>query len=200
MLSDGLPKDPSVRERLEREMSERGSEAMHARLAEVDPDSAFRIHPNDAYRLLRALEIWKLTGKGPTEMYRDRKKIGGMKIFYFGVKAPRDVLYKKIETRAVGQFSSGYPEEVKWLMSRGYSAGHPSMRGFGYKELILYLKGGMTLEEALRSDIKSTKAFSRRQMTWFGQFRPILWYDIWETDLDKVIGDMAVRISGGELP
>ncbi|MDR3165272.1 MAG: tRNA (adenosine(37)-N6)-dimethylallyltransferase MiaA [Synergistaceae bacterium] len=199
MLSDGLPKDPTAREHLEREMSEKGNEAMHVRLAEVDPDSALRIHPNDTYRLLRALEIWTLTGKSPTEMYRDRKKIGGMKIFYFGVKAPRDVLYKKIETRAAEQFSSGYPEEVEWLMSRGYSAGHPSMRGFGYKELVLYLKGRMTLEEALLSDIKSTKAFSRRQMTWFSQFRPILWYDLSDINFDKVVDEIAMRISGGEL-
>ena len=197
MLSDGLPKDPNVRESLEREASERGNEAMHVMLSEADPGAALRIHPNDRYRVLRALEIWKLTGKGPTEMYRGRKKIGGMKIFYFGVKAPRDVLYKKIEARAAEQFKRGYPEEVEWLMSRGYSAEHPSMKGFGYRELALCLEGGMTLEEALAADIKSTKAFSRRQMTWFGKFCPILWYDFSEHDFDKVVNDMAIRVSGG---
>jgi tRNA dimethylallyltransferase len=197
MLSDGLPKDPNVRESLEREASERGNAAMHALLGEIDPDAALRIHPNDRYRILRALEIWKLTGKGPTELYRERKKIGGIKIFYFGVKAPRDVLYKKIETRAAKQFENGYPEEVEWLLSRGYSAEHPSMRGFGYRELIMYLKGGMTLEDALAGDIKSTRVFSRRQMTWFCKFRPILWYDFSEHDFDKVVGDMAVRILDG---
>jgi tRNA dimethylallyltransferase len=196
-LSDGLPKDPDVRGQLEREASERGNEAMHALLGEADPDAAGRIHPNDRYRVLRALEIWKLTGKGPTELYRGRKKMGGMEIFYFGVKAPRDVLYKKIETRAAEQFKGGYPEEVEWLMSRGYSEEHPSMKGFGYRELVRYLKGGMTLEEALAADIKSTKAFSRRQMTWFGKFCPILWYDFSEQDFDKVVGDMAVRILDG---
>ncbi|MDR1133960.1 MAG: tRNA (adenosine(37)-N6)-dimethylallyltransferase MiaA [Synergistaceae bacterium] len=197
MLSDDLPKDPDVRENLEREASEKGNEAMHTLLANADPDSALRIHPNDRYRVLRALEIWKLTGKSPTEMYRERKKIGGMKIFYFGVKAPRDVLYKKIEARAAGQFKNGYPEEVEWLMSRGYSTRHPSMKGFGYRELALCLEGGMTLEEALSADIKSTKAFSRRQMTWFRQFRPILWYDFSEIDFEKIVNDMVMRISGG---
>jgi tRNA dimethylallyltransferase len=74
------------------------------------------------------------------------------------------------------------------------------MKGFGYKELVLYLKGRMTLEEALMSDIKSTKAFSRRQMTWFSKFCPILWYDFSEHDFDKVVDDMAIRVSGGEPP
>jgi tRNA dimethylallyltransferase len=198
MLSDDLPKDPDVRERLEREASEKGGEAMHALLREADPASALRIHPNDRYRVLRALEILELTGKSPTELYREKKKIGGMKIFYFGVKAPRDVLYKKIETRAAEQFENGYPEEVEWLMSRGYSAEHPSMKGFGYRELVLFLEGRMTLEEALASDIKSTKAFSRRQMTWFSKFCPILWYDFSELDFNKVIDDMAMRVSSGE--
>jgi tRNA dimethylallyltransferase len=197
MLSDGLPKDSGVRESLEREASERGSEAMHALLAGADPDAALRIHPNDRYRVLRALEIWKLTGRGPTELYGARKKIGGMKIFYLGVKAPREVLYAKIEARAAAQFKGGYPEEVEWLLSRGYSAEHPSMSGFGYRELVLFLRGGMTLEEALSADIKSTKAFSRRQMTWFSKFYPILWYDFGENDFDKIIDDMSIRISGG---
>ncbi|MDR1580514.1 MAG: tRNA (adenosine(37)-N6)-dimethylallyltransferase MiaA [Synergistaceae bacterium] len=197
MLSDGLPKDASVRESLKREASEMGNGAMHARLGEIDPDAARRIHPNDRYRILRALEIWELTGHGPTELYRGRKKIGGMKIFYLGVKSPREVLYKKIEARAAEQFKSGYPEEVEWLMSMGYSPEHPSMNGFGYRELALYLKGRMTLEEALTADIKSTKAFSRRQMTWFGKFCPILWYDFPELDFDKVVDDMTVRILGG---
>ena len=125
MLTDDLPKDARVRALLEREISAKGNEAMHALLGEADPDAALRIHPNDRYRVLRALEIWTLTGKGPTELYLARKKIGGMKIFYFGVKAPRDVLYKKIEARASEQFRMGYPEEVEWLLSRGYSAEHP---------------------------------------------------------------------------
>jgi tRNA dimethylallyltransferase len=197
MISDGLPKDPDVRASLEREASEKGNEAMHALLGGADPDAALRIHPNDRHRVLRALEIWKLTGKSPSELYRERKKIGGAKIFYFGVKAPRDVLYKKIEARAAKQFRNGYPEEVEWLMSRGYSAEHPSMRGFGYRELVLCMKGVMTLNEALAGDIKATKAFSRRQTTWFSKFCPILWYDFSELDFDKVVGDMAARISGG---
>jgi tRNA dimethylallyltransferase len=197
MLSDGLPKDPGVRESLAREAEARGNEVMHALLGDADPDAALRIHPNDRHRVLRALEIWKLTGKGPTEMYREKEKIGGMKIFYLGVKAPRDVLYKKIEARAGEQFRSGYPEEVEWLMSRGYSAEHPSMKGFGYRELVLFLDGRMTLEEALSADIKSTKAFSRRQMTWFSKFCPILWYDFRENDFDKIVDDMVIRISGG---
>jgi tRNA dimethylallyltransferase len=198
MLSSGLPGDEKIREGLKREIGERGSPAMHEELRRVDPETAARVHPNDAYRIARALEIYRITGRNATALYGERDKIGGLNIRYFGIDAPRETLFKKIERRAAEQFDNGYPGEVKWLLDRGYSGELPSMRGFGYRELVMYFEGMMTLEEALNSDIRSTKAFSRRQMTWFKQFSPIVWYDFRETILEETVLDMARIILGGD--
>ena len=197
MLSAALPSDEIIRGELGRELEIKGSKAMHAELAAMDPEAASRIHPNDAYRVTRALELCRISGKNATEIYAEREKIGGMTIKYFGVNAPRDILYRKIELRAAGQFQNGYPEEVEWLLDRGYSKTLPSMRGFGYRELALFHEGAMTIEEALQSDIKATKAFSRRQMTWFKQFSPIMWYDSSQIILEDLVADMARKISDG---
>ena len=197
MLSFALPSDEAVREELKRELETKGSLAMHSELASADPDAASRVHPNDAYRVMRALELCRVTGKSPTELYAEREKIGGMKIKYFGVNSPREILYRKIELRAANQFKNGYPEEVEWLIGRGYSKALPSMRGFGYRELALFHEGAMTLEEALQSDIRATKAFSRRQMTWFKQFSPILWYYSSQNIMEDLVADMAEKITSG---
>jgi tRNA dimethylallyltransferase len=197
VLSELIPRDDKIRQTLELENQAKGSAAMREELLKVDPASASRIHPNDSYRILRALELYRTTGKNATELYREREKLGGLKIFYFGVNLPRETLYRKIESRAAEQFNNGYPEEVGWLLDRGYSKELPSMKGFGYRELVMFLEGRITFEEALNSDIKSTKAFSRRQMTWFKQFSPILWYDFLENNLEEAIDDMAQKISSG---
>ena len=199
MLSLALPGDEAVRAGLKRELEAKGSPAMHDALAKADPESASRVHPNDSYRVMRALELFRLSGKPPTSLFAEREKIGGMTIKYFGVNAPREILYAKIELRAAWQFENGYPEEVEWLLGRGYSKDLPSMRGFGYRELALFKEGAMTLEEALQSDIRATKAFSRRQMTWFKHFFPILWYDSTQTILEDLVTDMAEKISSGAL-
>ena len=196
MLSSGLPCDEKIRAEVKREIAERGSPAMHEELRRADPETAARVHPNDAYRIARALELYRMTGKNATALYGERDKIGGLNIRYFGIGAPRETLFKKIERRAAEQFDNGYPEEVKWLLDRGYSKELPSMRGFGYRELVMYFDGTMTLEEALDSDIRSTKAFSRRQMTWFKQFSPIVGYDFGETILEETVLDMMRIILG----
>ena len=194
MLSKDLPSDDAVREDLERMADEFGSAAVHDELASVDPERASRIHPNDRVRIVRALELFRITGLTATELFSSREKIGVLKIFYFGVKTSRENLYRKIESRAARQFDSGYPEEVRWLLDNGYGRDLPSMRGFGYRELAAFLCGEMSLREALEGDIRSTKAFSRRQMTWFSQFSPILWYDFSELSFDSAVNDMAEKI------
>ena len=86
------------------------------------------------------------------------------------------MLYETIRDRVKAQFSSGYPEEVEWLLAKGYGPNLPSMKGFGYRELAEYYAGKVSLKEALEGDIRSTKSFARRQMTWFRKFSPCLWY------------------------
>jgi tRNA dimethylallyltransferase len=178
-LSDGLPSDRETRARWEAFARSEGSEALHRKLAEADALTAARLHPNDARRVSRALEIFELTGVPPSRLYAEReKKRARFDVLYIGLVRPRAELYANIAARAKRQFESGYPEEVEWLMDRGFDERFPSMQGFGYRELAAWRRGTLTLEEALEGDIKRTKAFCRRQMTWFGKFAPALWYDV----------------------
>lgn len=199
LMSDALPKDDAIRRNLEASAEEEGTEALHRRLALVDPERAARIHPNDKVRLVRALEIFEATGCMPSALYERQKKIGGAyRTVYFGITQPRSLLYERIERRVAEQFHSGYPEEVKWLLDNGYHPSLPAMQGFGYRELVQYWKGELSFEEALAGDIRATKAFSRRQMTWFRQFSPILWYDLSETTMESAVNDMKRRMEQGD--
>jgi tRNA dimethylallyltransferase len=178
-LSDGLPGDRETRARWERLAESEGPEALHRKLAEADAVTAARLHPHDVRRVSRALEIFELTGIPPSRLYaQEEKKRSGLDALYIGLTRPRAELYENIAERVKRQFASGYPEEVAWLMDHGFDERFPSMQGFGYRELAAWRRGALTLEAALEGDIRRTKAFCRRQMTWFGKFTPALWYDV----------------------
>lgn len=194
-LTESLPSDENLRKELEQKAEEIGTSALHSELEGIDPQRASKIHPNDRIRLVRALEIITLTGRSVSEIYQDNKKIScSFDIQYLGVNMPRAELYVKIEKRVREQFSSGYIEEVKWLLDNGYSRSLPALQGFGYREIIDCLDGKITVEEAIESDIRATKIFSRRQMTWFKQFYPIMWYDVSRIPLMDVVCDMEKHI------
>lgn len=177
-LSERLPSDAAVRRALEEEIAERGLRALHQELCLADPVSAAKIHEHDPVRIMRALEIYRITGKTATWWYEKSEKIiAPYDILYIGLIRDRAALYENIESRVRAQFANGYPEEVEWLLARGYSPKLPALQGFGYRELVEYLQGKCSLEEAILGDIRSTKAFSRRQMTWFRRFQPVKWYD-----------------------
>lgn len=190
-LSEDLPRDASVRAEMEAEIAANGLASLRAELEEADPASASRIHPNDPVRTMRALEIFRITGKNATWWYEKQKRIKPpYDIFYIGLTRSRENLCKNIETRARWQFEHGYPEEVEWLLSHGYSPDLPAMQGFGYRELVRYTRGECSYEEALEGDARSTKIFARRQMTWFKHFSPALWYDFDMRTPEEALADV----------
>lgn len=198
MLSDPLPRDERVRAELEQEAQDAGLQVLHARLADVDASAADKIHPNDAVRILRALEIFKLTGEPPSEVLRGAKKIGGReRLSYIGLSSPRDALYSRIDARVEEQFRNGYVDEVRWLLDNGYSPELPALRGFGYREIVEHLAGRITLEEAIAGDKRSTRAFVRRQMAWFRHFSPIIWHDTAEKTQDEIVMDIITSLEQG---
>lgn len=177
-LSNQLPCDTDVRRALEEEAAERGLGSLHQELLRIDPVSAAKIHEHDPVRTMRALEIYRITGKTAAWWYENQEKINApYDILYIGLIRDRAILYTSIENRVRAQFAGGYPEEVAWLLAQGYSPKLPALQGFGYRELVEYHHGKCTMEEAILGDIRSTKAFSRRQMTWFKHFKPAVWYD-----------------------
>lgn len=196
-MNASLPHDPGVRRRYEERASEEGGHALHARLAEVDAVTAARLHPNDVRRVVRALELWELTGMPPSRLYAvGAKSDFGLDVLYLGLNRPRAELFERIAARVRQQFACGYPEEVAWLIEHGFDERFPSMQGFGYRELAAWYRGKLSLDEALEGDIRRTRAFCRRQMTWFGKFEPALWYDtsaLSASDLEGRVGEAALR-------
>lgn len=177
VLTEGLGCRNDTRSVYETLWREGRSKELYEKLVALDPVCAGKIHPNDAYRVIRALSIIDNTGRNPTWWRSRRPKTKpAFRPFYVGLYPGRENLYQTIRERVGVQFTSGYPEEVKRLLARGYDPDLPSMKGFGYRELVAYHTGKTTLEEALEGDIRSTKAFARRQMTWFRKFSPCLWY------------------------
>jgi tRNA dimethylallyltransferase len=172
-LEQGLsalpPADPIVRERLEEEAARLGWAALHARLAQVDPEAAARIHPNDPQRIQRALEVWELTGRPMSELQR----AGRDEPLPFGVvKAQvfpedRDRLHERIEERFRRMLELGFWEEVERLYVRGdLDPSMPSIRAVGYRQLWRYYAGELGREEAVRAGIIATRQLAKRQMTW----------------------------------
>lgn len=196
-MNASLPHNPEVRQRYEEQASREGAHALHARLTEVDAVTASRLHPNDVRRVIRALELWVLTGMPPSRLYATgEKRDSGLDVLYIGLNRPRPGLFDRIAARVRQQFASGYPEEVVWLIEHGFDERFPSMQGFGYRELAAWYRGKLSLDEAIEGDISRTRAFCRRQMTWFGKFEPALWYDtsaLSASELERRVWEAASR-------
>jgi tRNA dimethylallyltransferase len=188
ILTDDMPRNRSLSVSLNREWNNGNAGALLAELERVDPVSAERVHPNDRRRVLRALEVFRLSGSPISAWYEEgKRKRSGFEPLYLGLYRSKESLRERIARRAAAQFESGFPEEVGRLMEMGYDESCPALQGFGYRELLFYHKGRMTLEEALEGDIRATRAFAKRQMTWFRKFTPALWYDVTRSETNDVM-------------
>lgn len=194
IITQDLPSDQDIRRRLEEEAEQKGREHLHCRLSDVDPVTGERLHMNDLRRVVRALEVYEITGKPLSWWYsRESDHVPKYDYLYLGIIRPRNLLYEQIAKRVREQFASGYVEEVQWLLGNGFGKDNPSMQGFGYKEIVEYLEGKISLEDAIEGDIKATKAFSRRQMTWFKQFQPSVWYDTSVLETEEICEKVIMR-------
>lgn len=198
-LNAELPSDESVREKYETLANSQGAELLHMRLAEIDPASAERLHKNDVKRVTRALEIFDLTGKAPSEIFENgEKRDYGFDVLYIGLSRSREELFSRISIRLEQEFSSGFIEEVEWLMKNGFDERFNPLKGLGYREILEYLRGKITLDEALEDSIARTKAFCRRQQTWFKKFSPAVWFDMSESNHEEEIIELIKKHLSGE--
>lgn len=160
-------KSDTIRKRYEKIIENEGNEALHAILKERDPQSATLIHPNNVKRVIRALEVGDLTGK-PFSVYREEKQLReDLEIFYYWISMDRQELYERIEKRVDNMMDEGLLEEVRELWRSGLKRSSQSMQGIGYKELILFLEGEISLDEAVCSIKQGSRNYAKRQMTWF---------------------------------
>jgi tRNA dimethylallyltransferase len=173
-LGEAPPSDPAIRAELKRELAEKGAAALMSELAEKDPVSAARIHLNDSYRLLRALEVRRLTGL-PLSSFAGHSAAGGRPDYRFLIVElcrPREELYRRIDRRCEEMFRAGLAAEVDALFRKGYTPGDPGMRAIGYREFFLRDENGAW---RLSSDLDGVKAlaarnsrrYAKRQLTFF---------------------------------
>ncbi len=166
----------ALRQQLEAEAESLGSQALHARLATVDPASAEAIHPNNAKRIIRALEYFELHGQPISEHNEcERAKESPYNFALIVLNDDRAKLYQRIDARVDAMVSAGLVEEVEGLKARGYDRSLVSMQGIGYKELLAYLEGECSLEEAIYIIKRDTRHFAKRQLTWFRAKPEALW-------------------------
>lgn len=195
-LTGNLASDPAIRFGLEESLRHEGKEEMHRRLRIIDEETAGRIHPNDAVRIVRALEIHALTGRPPSEVFLTREPMAfPARTLYVGLNRNREETRKRIRLRALQQFEGGFPEEVASLLEKGIDERYPSMQGLGYRELVSFNRGQISMEEAMEGYIRATCAFARRQMTWFSKFEPAVWYDMTRSEGKSLQGDILRKIA-----
>lgn len=175
-----------VRVRLEEEAESLGNLALFERLKNLDPESAEIIHPNNTKRLIRALEYYELNGSKISDHNRiEREKQSPYAFCYFVLNDDREKLYSRIEKRVDEMLSDGLLEEVKKLKNMGYHKEMVSMQGLGYKEILSYLEGECSLEEAVYLIKRDTRHFAKRQLTWFRREKAVIWVDKKEFDYDN---------------
>lgn len=178
------PADETVIARLENECREKGPGLLHERLSSQDPQAAERIHPNDAFRIIRALEIFETTGR-PMSEYHEAHGFSDQpyRVLKLGLLMDREVLYDRINRRVDLMLESGLIAEVQSLLERGYSPDLKSMGSLGYRHVIQYLHGEVTFEETVRTLKRDTRRYAKRQMTWFRADSAIEWFEPRQLDV-----------------
>ena len=178
--------DTVYRKELETLANEKGAVYLHEMLRTVDPESADSIHANNVKRVIRALEFYKLTGKKISEHNeKERAKESPYAFCYFVLNDDRKLLYDRIDQRIDKMLEEGLLEEVTALKNKGYTKDMVSMQGLGYKEILDYLNGECTLEEAIYILKRDTRHFAKRQLTWFRRERDVIWIDKNKYDHDE---------------
>jgi len=179
-LTPGPPADPALRGTLEAFVAEHGAPALHARLAEVAPEVAGRLHPNDRIRIVRALEIHARPGAITTDTGPGNWKTApaAWRLLMIGLGRKRPALNQAIAERARAMVARGMMEEVTRLLDAGYDPERPPMDGIGYRPFVLATRARIPVDEALRLMIRDTTRYAKRQMTWFARDPEIRWLDL----------------------
>jgi len=169
--------DPEIRERLQAEIAEEGLESLYRRLIAIDPVTAQKISCHDSRRLIRALEVYELSGQIPSELVASNAPVKYQPIM-IGLTTSRQRLYQLIELRIDRMLEQGLIEEVQGLLSAGISRNAVSMQGLGYKQIAAYLEGETSLNQAVALLKRDTRRFAKRQITWFKRDPRICWFNI----------------------
>jgi tRNA dimethylallyltransferase len=177
-LFDGPPRDEKFRTRLCALIARGGLRHLHSWLARVDPESAVRIMPRDIPRIVRALEVYVLTGITLSRHFRsDRKPLQGWNIIKLGLNPPREELYQRINDRVQEMLASGWINEVRALLESGVNPHAQAFAALGYRRVVEHLQGRLELAAMVSCIQADTRHYAKRQWTWFRKDRDIHWLD-----------------------
>jgi len=191
----GPPADQKIRDRLQKEAQEQGEPHLYNRLKEVDPQSAERIHPHDLVRIIRALEVYELTGKCMTYWQQEGSyEPFLMNFIKIGLTLDRKRLYQRINQRVEEMIARGLLDEVASLKNKGYSPELKAFKSVGYQELFAYLEGELDFSIAIEQIKLNTRHYAKRQLTWFRKDKEITWLDVSENNLVEMILDIFKQI------
>ncbi len=179
----GTSRNSALRTELEAESIAYGSAALHDRLSALDPEAAGRIHPNDARRIIRALEIVLDSGQPVRKNHRPDEFAGQIVPVMIGLDVPRTVLYARINQRVDEMMERGLEGEVRGLLAMGCRSEHTSMQAIGYKELVSHVRGECSLENAVHMIKQASRRYAKRQLSWFRADHRIEWYVLEEDDM-----------------
>jgi len=177
--------DEKLRSELKQQAEEKGNRYLYEKLLELDPEAAAKIHENDVKRIIRAIEVYTHTNKPISEHVRlSRLEPAPYRYIIFGLNWDREKLYRRIDERVDKMIGKGLVDEVKKLKSMGFDNGSTAMQAIGYKEILGYLKGEYSMDDAIDILKRNTRHYAKRQLTWFRRMKEIIWLDMDEnTDL-----------------
>ena len=192
-LTSGPPADWELREQIEAEVAELGNQALYERLEQLDPIAAAQIHPHDTRRLIRAVEVLRLTGEPISHsqlQFEEENAAEDCRVFV--LRRPREEQYERINVRVDNMFERGLEEEVRALISNGNKLGRTASQAVGYQEVLEFFEHGD--REAMLTKIKTrTRRFAKRQGTWFRSLSECRFYDLsGEMDAEEVAEDIAI--------
>lgn len=185
--------DTALRQSLEEQACREGPEALFERLRAVDPESCESIHAHNIKRVIRAIEFYEKTGKKISDHNREqRQNTSPYNFAYFVLNDNRERIYERINERVDQMMAQGLEEEVRALWESGCRRDMVSMQGLGYKEMLAYLEGEISREEAVYLIKRDTRHFAKRQLTWFRREKEVIWIEknVFDYDSQKILDFM----------
>ena len=189
-LFPGPTRNPKLRQRLQSRSTQKGPAHLHRLLGRFDPASAANIHPHDSPKIIRALEVRLETRRPMSELFRQgRQALEGFEVLKLGLNPPRAALYEAINQRTKGMFEKGL---VRNILAAGVPPGAPPFESHGYREVLGYLEGKISLEETIERAQTKTRQYAKSQMTWFRKESAVQWFQGFGTDL-------AIQMEAGKF-
>lgn len=192
-IFDEVDTDENYRNELLKNRNNFGNEFIYEKLMEVDPRTASNLLPQNWKRVIRALEVFHLTGEPIWKFHEKYKREIKLNFFQFGLNWDREILYKNIEARVDEMINKGLVDEVKSILGKGISPNVNALNTVGYKEIIDYLNGNITFKRSIELIKRNTRRYAKRQLTWFRKDKRIKWIDVKSKDDFKNISRIIIN-------